>query len=162
MDDRFLGTTAVCFVFNFCLLCSQTLPVSERNLPVPRPSLNKFLKYVVEDRIKIYRKKSCRLKIWMEFVRQISMKLKTSSNEGLLMKVVSHSLMWLSKHCSASVHTNLMWLCASAVMWLTGGLYAMLTKKSMLNILHMLEKSVATGFFHWTLSSSTTMMFSVM
>ena len=37
MDDRFLGTTAVCFVFNFCLLCSRTLPVSERNLPVPKP-----------------------------------------------------------------------------------------------------------------------------
>ena len=44
--------------------------------------------------------KSCRFSTWMEFVRQISMKLKTSSNEGLLMKVFSHSLMWLSKHCS--------------------------------------------------------------
>ena len=68
----------------------------------------------------------------MEFVRQILMKLKMSYNEGLLMKVFSHSLMWLSKHCSghyicdhSSMHTNLMGLCASAVMWLTGGWHAM-------------------------------------
>ena len=44
--------------------------------------------------------KSCRFKTWMEFVRQILMKLKTASHEGLLMKVFSQSLMWLSKHCS--------------------------------------------------------------
>ena len=42
----------------------------------------------------------------MEFVRQILMKLKTSSNEGLLMKVFSHSLMWLSKHCSGHYVTT--------------------------------------------------------
>ena len=107
MDDCFSGTTAVCFVFNFCLLCSQRLPVSDRNLPVPKPFLNKFLKYVLKDRIKIYRKKSYRFKTWMEFVRQILMKLKTSSNEGLLLiKVFSHSLMWLSKHCSGHYLTT--------------------------------------------------------
>ena len=103
MDDLFLGTTAVCFVFNFCLLCSHRLPVSERNLPVPSQFLNKFLKYVFKDRIKIYRKKTCRFKTWMEFVRQILMKLKTSSNEGFLLKVFSHSLMWLSKHRYKSI-----------------------------------------------------------
>ena len=106
MHDRFLRTTAVCFVFNFCLLCSHRLLVSERNLPVQRPFLNRLLKYVLKDRIKIYRKKSCRLKTWMEFVRQIIMKLKTSSNEGLVMKVFSHSLMWLSKHCSGHYVTT--------------------------------------------------------
>ena len=42
----------------------------------------------------------------MEFVRQILMKLKTSSNEGLLMKVFSHSLMWLSKRCSGHYVTT--------------------------------------------------------
>ena len=42
----------------------------------------------------------------MEFVRQILMKLKTSSNESLLMKVFSHSLMWLSKHCSGHYVTT--------------------------------------------------------
>ena len=51
-------------------------------------------------------KKSCRFKTWMEFVRQILMKLKTSSNEGLLLKVFSHSLMWLSKHCSGHIVTT--------------------------------------------------------
>ena len=66
-------------------------------------------------------------KTWMEFVRQILMKLKTSSNECLLMKVFIHSLMWLQwSLCDhSSVHTNLMGLCASAVMRLTGGLHAM-------------------------------------
>ena len=42
----------------------------------------------------------------MEFVRQISVKLKTSSNEGFLMKVFSHSLMWLSKHYSGHYVTT--------------------------------------------------------
>ena len=42
----------------------------------------------------------------MEFVRQILMKLKTSSHEGLLMKVFSQSLMWLSKHCSGHYVTT--------------------------------------------------------
>ena len=42
----------------------------------------------------------------MEFVCQILMKLKTSSNECLLMKVFSHSLMWLSKHCSGHYVTT--------------------------------------------------------
>ena len=100
MDDRFLWTTTVCFVFNFCLLCSHRPSVSESNHPVPKPFLNKSLEYFLKDRINIYRKKSRRFKTWMEFVRQILMKLETSSNEGLLMKVFSHSLMWLSKHCS--------------------------------------------------------------
>ena len=76
----------------------------------------------------------------MEFVRQILVKLKMSSIEGLLMKVFSHSLMWVKQTLQwslcdhSSVHTNLMGLCASAVMWLTGGLHAM---KSMLNMLHI-------------------------
>ena len=52
------------------------------------------------------KKKSCRFKTWMEFVSQILMKLKTSSSEGLLMKVFSHSLMWLSKHCSGHYVTT--------------------------------------------------------
>ena len=34
------------------------------------------------------------------------MKLKRSSNEGFLMKVFSHSLMWLSKHCSGHYVTT--------------------------------------------------------
>ena len=68
--------------------------------------LNKFLKYVLKDRINTQRNKSSRFKTWMEFVRQILMKLKTSSNEGLLMKVFSHSLMWLSKHCSGHYVTT--------------------------------------------------------
>ena len=68
--------------------------------------LNKFLKYVLKNRIKISRKKSCRFKTWMDFVRQILMKLKTSSNEGLLMKVCSDSLMWLYKHCSGHYVTT--------------------------------------------------------
>ena len=42
----------------------------------------------------------------MEFVRQILMKLKMSSNASLLMKVFSHSLMWLSKHCSGHYVTT--------------------------------------------------------
>ena len=42
----------------------------------------------------------------MESVRQIFMKLKASSNEGLLMKVFSHSLMWISKHCSGHYVTT--------------------------------------------------------
>ena len=42
----------------------------------------------------------------MEFVCQILMKLKASSSEGLLMKVLSHSLMWLSKHCSGHYVTT--------------------------------------------------------
>ena len=42
----------------------------------------------------------------MEFVCQILMKLETSSNEGLLMKVFSHSLMWWSKHCSGHYVTT--------------------------------------------------------
>ena len=50
--------------------------------------------------------KSCRFKTWMEFARQILMKLKTSSNEGLLIKVFSNSLMWLSKHCSGHCVTT--------------------------------------------------------
>ena len=85
--------------------------------------------------------KTCRFKTWMEFVRQILMKLKMSSIEGLLMKVFSHSLMWAKQTLQwslcdhSSVHTNLMGLCASAVMWLTGGLHAM---KFMLNMLHIL------------------------
>ena len=70
------------------------------------PFLNEFLNYVLEDRIKIDRKKSCRFKAWMEFVRPISMKLKTSSNEGLLLKVFSYSLMWLSKPCSGHYVTT--------------------------------------------------------
>ena len=42
----------------------------------------------------------------MEFVCQILMKLKTSSNGGLLMEIFSHSLMWLSKHCSGHYVTT--------------------------------------------------------
>ena len=42
----------------------------------------------------------------MEIVHQILMKLKTSSNEGFLMKVFSYSLMWLSKHCSSHYATT--------------------------------------------------------
>ena len=99
MDDRFIGTTAVCFVFNFCLLCSHTLPVSERNLPVPKPFFRWISKICFEGQNRNLQKKSCRFKTWTEFVSQILMKLKTSSNGGLLMKVFSHSLMWLSKHC---------------------------------------------------------------
>ena len=129
MDNRLLGTTAVCFVINFCLLCSHRLPVSERNNPVPRPFL--IFKICFEGQNQNLQKKSRRFKTWMEFVRQILMKLKTSSNEGLLMKVFSHSLMWLSKHCSGhyvttQAYTLISWgLCASATMWLTGGLHAM-------------------------------------
>ena len=84
-------------------------------------------KICIEGHNQNIQKKSCRFKTWMEIVRQTLMKLKTSSSEGLLMKVFSHSVMWLSKHCSGhlSVHTDLMGLRASAVMWLTGGLHAM-------------------------------------
>ena len=62
----------------------------------------------------------------MEFVRQILMKLKTFSIEGLqsFFDVITQTLQWsLCDH--SSVHTNLMGLCASEVMWLTGGLHAM-------------------------------------
>ena len=96
----------LCFVFNFCLLCSRRLPVSERNLPVPRPFLKQIFKICFEGQNQNLHKKSCRLKTWMEFVLQILMKLKTSSNEGLQMKVFSHSLMWLSKHCSGHYVTT--------------------------------------------------------
>ena len=106
MDDRFLGTTAVCFVFNFCLLCSHKLPVSEMNLPVPRPFFKYISKIFFEGQNQNLQKKSCRFTTWMEFVRQILMKLKTSSNEGFLMKVLSHSLMWLTKHCSGHYVTT--------------------------------------------------------
>ena len=106
MDDRFLGTTAVCFVFNFCLFCSHRLPVSERNLPVPKPFFKWISKICFEGQNQNLQKKSCRFKTWIEFVRQILMKLKTSSNEGLLIKVFSYSLMWLSKHCSGHYVTT--------------------------------------------------------
>ena len=49
-----------------------------------------------------------------------------SSNEGLysFFDVIKQTLQWsLCDH--SSVHTNLMGLCASAVMWLTGRLHAM-------------------------------------
>ena len=106
MDDRFLGTTAVCFVFNFCLLCSHRLPVSERNLPVPKPFFRWVFKICFEWQNRNLQKKSYRFKTSMDFVSQILIKLKTSSNEGLLMKVFSHSLMWLSKHCSGHYVTT--------------------------------------------------------
>ena len=98
MDDRFLWTTTVCFVFNFWLLCSNRLPVSESNLPVPKPFLINLKNMFWRTESISTEKNHADLKL--EFVRQILMKLKTSSNEGLLMKVFSHSLMWLSKHCS--------------------------------------------------------------
>ena len=106
MDDRFLGTTAVCFIFNFCLLCSHILPVSERNLPVPKPIFRWISKICFEGRNQNLQKKSCRFKTWMEFVCQILMKLKTSSTEDLLIKVFSHSLMWLNKHCGGHYVTT--------------------------------------------------------
>ena len=106
MDDRFIWTTAVCLVFSFCLLCSHRL-VSERNLPVPKPIFKYISKICFEGQNHNLRKKSCRFKTWMKFLHQILMKLKTSSNEGLLMKVLkNHSLMWLIKHCSGHYVTT--------------------------------------------------------
>ena len=69
-----------------------------------------FFKYIseicFEGENQNLQKKSCRIKTWMEFVRQILMKLKASSNEGLLMEVFSHSLMLLSKHFSGHYVTT--------------------------------------------------------
>ena len=63
MDDRFLGTTAVYFVFNFCLLCSHRLPVSEGISQYQSHFLDKFIKYVLKDKIEIYRKNHADLKL---------------------------------------------------------------------------------------------------
>ena len=62
MDDRFLVITAVCFVFNFvCFVPTDFLSLKGIS-QYQSQLLNKFLKYVLKDRLKIYRKNHADLK----------------------------------------------------------------------------------------------------
>ena len=70
MDDRFLGTTTVCFVFNFfCFVPTYFLSLKGIS-QYQSHFLNKFLKYVLKDRIKIYRKNHADLKLeWSLYIK---------------------------------------------------------------------------------------------
>ena len=101
MDDRFLGSTTVCFVFKFCLFVPTNFLSLKGISQYQIQALKIFLKYVLKNRIKIYRKYHVDLKLeWSLCVKY------QWSWKRLQMKVCSHSLMWLSKHCSGHYVTT--------------------------------------------------------
>ena len=71
MDDRFLGTTAVCFVFIFFFCFAPLDFLSLKGISQYQSHfLDKFLKYVLKDRIEVYRKNYADLKLeWSLYVK---------------------------------------------------------------------------------------------
>ena len=75
--DQSYWTASVCTGFNLCLLCSKSLPVSEKEPQHQNHFFHEYPKYHLMDTNNIY-KNPYKFETWTEPVRQMLMKLEAS------------------------------------------------------------------------------------